>query len=206
VPAEGVRRARRTPSQARSRALVERIVSAAARVFDERGFAAATTNHVAEEAGVSIGSLYQYFEGKDDLLVALAARHVEEALPAVRARLAELDRARLPLEASLRALLGLALHLNDSSRLHAVIYAEAERTPDIRASLAELDGELVRFVAAQLDGAGRGCGDPVRRARLVVAAAEAAIHAVVLRLPPEERAGAVEDLADLMLRGLLRAA
>jgi AcrR family transcriptional regulator len=178
------------------------VVNAAARVVDELGYTAATTNHVAEAAGVSIGSLYQYFASKDDLLVALAERHVEEALPAVRARLAELGSAGLPLEATLRALLALALRLNDSSNLHAVLHAEAERTPAIRASLAMLDEELVGFVAAQLAGAGRGRGDPVRRARLVVAAADAAIHAVVLRLPPEERAGALEDLADLMLRGL----
>ncbi len=206
MPAEGARGARRTPSQARSRALVERIIAAAARVFDERGYAAATTNHVAEEAGVSIGSLYQYFASKDELLVALAERHVAEALPAVRAHVAEIEATRLPLEETLRALLALALRLNDSSKLHAVIHAEAERTPAIRAALSALDGELVRFVAAQLDGAGSGCSDPVRRARLVVAAADAAIHVVVLRLPPEERAGAVEDLADLMLRGLTRAA
>lgn len=200
---EGTRGVRRTPRQARSRALVERVVRAAARVFDERGYASATTNHVAEEAGISIGSLYQYFASKDDLLVALAERHVDEALPAVRARLEALDRARLPLEATLRALLDLAVGLNDSSKLHAVLHAEAERTPAIRASLATLDEVLVRFVAAQLDRSGKGFGDPVRRARLVVVAVDAAIHTVVLRLAPEERPDAVADLAELMLRGLL---
>jgi AcrR family transcriptional regulator len=154
MPAERARGARRTPSQARSRALVERIVEAAARVFDERGYAAATTNHVAEGAGVSIGSLYQYFASKDELLVALAERHVDEALPAVRAHVAEIEAARLPLEVTLRALLAFALRLNDSSKLHAVLHAEAERTPAIRAALAALDGELVRCRATRVRRAG----------------------------------------------------
>jgi AcrR family transcriptional regulator len=179
------------------------VVDAAARVFDERGYAAATTNHVAEEAGVSIGSLYQYFASKDDLLVALAERHVAEVLPAVRTRLGDLERARLPLETTLRALLDLAVELNDSSKLHAVLHAEAERTPAIRALLSELDAALVGFVAAQIGRSGRGCADPVRRARLVVASVDAALHTVILRLPTEERPEAVEDLADVMLRGLI---
>jgi AcrR family transcriptional regulator len=202
VPADTAHRARRTPNQARSRALVERVVRAAARVFDERGYTAATTNHVAEAAGVSIGSLYQYFASKDELLVALAERHVDEVLPAVRARLADFDDAELPASAALRMLLDLAVQLNDSSRLHAVLYAEADRTPAIRASLAALDAELVRFVAAQIERAGTGGADPARRARLVVVAADAALHTVVLRLPPAARPEAVADLADVLSRGL----
>jgi AcrR family transcriptional regulator len=70
-------RRRRRPVQARSKQTVERILAAAAHVFSERGYAA-TTNHVAEAAGLSIGSLYQYFPNKDALLVALHSRHLEE--------------------------------------------------------------------------------------------------------------------------------
>jgi AcrR family transcriptional regulator len=63
--------------QDRSKQTVERILAAAAHVFSERGYAA-TTNQVAEAAGLSIGSLYQYFPDKDALLVALHGRHLEE--------------------------------------------------------------------------------------------------------------------------------
>lgn len=67
---------RRTPAQERSRATVERILDAAAQVFGQWGYAA-TTNQIADEAGTSIGSLYQYFENKDSLLEALHARHID---------------------------------------------------------------------------------------------------------------------------------
>jgi AcrR family transcriptional regulator len=68
-------RPRKMPRQARSRALVEAILEAAARVLVERGYAGTNTNLVAERAGVSIGSLYQYFPNKDSLIVALHERH-----------------------------------------------------------------------------------------------------------------------------------
>ncbi|WP_234013940.1 helix-turn-helix domain-containing protein [Cronobacter dublinensis] len=55
---------RKLPRQARSRALVEAIIEATARIFERAGPAACTTNAVAEKAGVSIGSLYQYFPNR----------------------------------------------------------------------------------------------------------------------------------------------
>lgn len=62
---------RKKPVQDRSQITVEALVDAAARIFREKGFEAATTNHVAELAGVSIGSLYQYFPNKLALLTAV---------------------------------------------------------------------------------------------------------------------------------------
>lgn len=66
---------RKAPRQARSQATVEAILDAAARVLVERGYAATNTNLVAELAGVSVGSLYQYFPNKDALITALHERH-----------------------------------------------------------------------------------------------------------------------------------
>ncbi|HEY7903491.1 MAG TPA: helix-turn-helix domain-containing protein, partial [Casimicrobiaceae bacterium] len=54
---------------------MEAILDAAARVFGRDGYAGATTNRIADVAGVSIGSVYQYFPNKDALVVALHARH-----------------------------------------------------------------------------------------------------------------------------------
>jgi len=69
---------RKAPRQSRSQATVKAILDATAHILVERGFAAASTNAVAERAGVSIGSLYQYFPNKDALVSALRARHGEQ--------------------------------------------------------------------------------------------------------------------------------
>ena len=69
---------RRQPRQARSRDTVEVLLEAAARVFRRDGWRA-TTNRIAAEAGVSVGSLYEYFPNKQALLAALAERHLEIA-------------------------------------------------------------------------------------------------------------------------------
>jgi AcrR family transcriptional regulator len=62
---------RKKPVQGRSKATVEAVLLAAARILEDRGLAGFNTNAVAERAGVSIGSLYQYFPSKDAILVAL---------------------------------------------------------------------------------------------------------------------------------------
>jgi len=64
---------RKLPAQERSRDTVNVILKAAAHIFMEKGYATGTTNHIAQKAGVSIGSLYQYFPNKDAILVNLAA-------------------------------------------------------------------------------------------------------------------------------------
>lgn len=69
---------RKDPSQARSRVTVQSILEGAARVFRREGWNA-TTNRIAEEAGVSIGTLYEYFPNKQALMLALASAHVELA-------------------------------------------------------------------------------------------------------------------------------
>ncbi len=65
---------RRRPRQARATHTYEAILTAAAQILDRHGEADFTTNKIAARAGVSIGSLYQYFKNKQDILVALAER------------------------------------------------------------------------------------------------------------------------------------
>ncbi|MDP9896816.1 AcrR family transcriptional regulator [Variovorax boronicumulans] len=83
VPATGSLM-RKEPRQARSRATVEVIIRAGARVLGDRGWAEFTTNEVASVAGVSIGSLYQYFPDKLALVDAIRHRHLEDVLTVMR--------------------------------------------------------------------------------------------------------------------------
>ena len=69
---------RKTPGQSRSRTTVAAIIEAAARIFTEFGFDDASTNTIARRAGISIGSLYQYFPNKLALLEGVRERHVTQ--------------------------------------------------------------------------------------------------------------------------------
>ena len=82
---------RKPPQQARSRRMVERLIDATARTIAEEGLAAATTARIAEVAGVSIGSLYQYFGDKEQLYAALLERMTAELVMLVDQHSRQLD-------------------------------------------------------------------------------------------------------------------
>ncbi|MBG7619942.1 TetR/AcrR family transcriptional regulator [Herbaspirillum sp. AP02] len=84
---------RKEPRQARSRAMVDTILDAMSRVLVERGYAKTNTNLVAESAGISVGSLYQYFPNKDALIFALRERHVSRMLGLFEDVVAHIDAA-----------------------------------------------------------------------------------------------------------------
>jgi len=85
---------RRRPRQARAQATVDSILEAAAQVLQRAGHDGFNTNAVAERAGVSIGTLYQYFPDKDAILVAVARREMAKPeMPLSKVLLAALVRA-----------------------------------------------------------------------------------------------------------------
>jgi AcrR family transcriptional regulator len=194
---------RKLPRQRRSAATVDRILVAAARIFDERGYRATTTNHVAQAAGVSIGSLYQYFPNKDALLVALAERHIDDIASRFGERLARLREDQPGLDDTVRALLDLTIEVNDTSRLHAILFSDCPRTPALTDRLDRFSDLLVSEVAWHLQRTGTDGTDPELRARLVVAAVDAAVHEVVLAEPPgPDRLAAVNELVAVTVHGL----
>ncbi|HXZ07812.1 MAG TPA: TetR/AcrR family transcriptional regulator [Paraburkholderia sp.] len=69
---------RRVPQQERAARRVDELLEAAGAVIAERGFEAATMTEIAERAGASIGSVYQYFPNKDALVHALRTRYGNE--------------------------------------------------------------------------------------------------------------------------------
>jgi len=75
---------RKHASQHRSRATVDALIEATARILVKQGFDSASTNRIAEQAGVSVGSLYQYFPGKEALVAAVIERHQQDLLRVAR--------------------------------------------------------------------------------------------------------------------------
>ena len=74
---ETIEAKRRAPSQKRAKSTFETILEAATQILERENPAALNTNYIAERAGISIGTLYQYFRNKNEILVAIAQRQFE---------------------------------------------------------------------------------------------------------------------------------
>lgn len=118
---------RKHASQDRSRATVDALVEATARILVREGFDKASTNRIAEAAGVSVGSLYQYFPSKEALVVAVIVRHNEELMRIARGALAEV--ASLPIPKAVRRLVTVAIEAHRvDPKLHRVLAEQLPRT------------------------------------------------------------------------------
>jgi AcrR family transcriptional regulator len=117
---------RKSASQERSRLTVNAIVDAAARILVREGFDKASTNRIAEVAGVSVGSLYQYFPSKEAVVAALIDRHNQEVMRAVQEELA--GAVDLPLERGVRKLIEVAIRAHRiDPKLHRVLTEQIPR-------------------------------------------------------------------------------
>ncbi|KQU85515.1 TetR family transcriptional regulator [Mesorhizobium sp. Root102] len=118
---------RKGASQERSRATVDALVEATARILIREGFDKASTNRIAVEAGVSVGSLYQYYPGKEALVAAVIDRHNQEIMQVVRGAFAEI--ASQPVEKAVRRLVAVAIEAHSiDPKLHRVLAEQIPRT------------------------------------------------------------------------------
>ncbi|HEY4013002.1 MAG TPA: TetR/AcrR family transcriptional regulator [Polyangiaceae bacterium] len=111
---------RRLPTQRRSKQTVEAVLDAVVRVIQRDGVDGVTTNRIAEVAGVSVGSIYQYFPDKRAIFTALHVRHVETISRVVEGVLVE--HAAASLETFVRALVEALVEAHTSDlELHEVM-------------------------------------------------------------------------------------
>ena len=192
--------ARKTPVQQRSRRTVDKILSAAARILVEDGYSAMTTNDVAAAAGVSIGSLYQYFPNKDALLRALVERHLDDVERSLASRAARWrDEGPDPHEWA-HSFVELLVQANDSEldRLRYATAPVAATSPQVVTLVKHLSQE----VACQLGRFGHG-EDATTRARILVVATLSLVHEVVLPLPKgSRRRRAIAEVVRLVRLGV----
>lgn len=194
---------RKEPSQDRSRATVDTIIDAAARILVKDGYDAFTTNRVAEKAGVSIGSLYQYFPNKEALLSELMRRHTEELEKGVEEMV---ERAKsAPLADVVRAA------IDHNVRLHLVNPALHRKLSDEVPSLGPLDWEAafaertIKRVRQVLEA----CRDEIVVEDLDLAVyilthtVEALIHNSVTERPDDLKSGKLTDEVTRMLLSYL---
>lgn len=118
---------RKQAIQERSRATVDALIEATARILVREGFDKASTNRIAETAGVSVGSLYQYFPSKEALVAAVIDRHHDDLMQVVRGALAEV--ATLPVKQGVRKLVAAAIEAHRvDPKLHRVLAEQLPRT------------------------------------------------------------------------------
>ena len=193
---------RKQASQARSTATVDAIMRATARILVKRGYQSTTTNHIAEAAGVSVGSLYQYFPNKEAIVAALLDEHLEATQEFLRRGTA--NALEQPLEDAARGLIEglLAAHRVDPD-LHRVFVEELPRIATFE-RIHQLEQETLALVRAYIevrlpDLKKERNLDTV--AFVIVHAVEAVTHGVVLFRPDllEDRTF-VDEIVRLVVR------
>ena len=193
---------RRKPRQARAGETVAAILEATAQILEAGGLAAFTTNAVAERAGVSIGTLYQYFADKNAVLRTLAERELQAALARVaRALKGEIDSSvESRVRAMVRAIVGAF-----EGRLRA-------RRAVVQAVLSQGPSDLLAPIAAFITRAGEHVGEQRVFANLdqeqifvVSRALMGTIRAAVLEEQPFFKSRAFEDELVRLVLSYLRA-
>ncbi|MBB6551450.1 TetR/AcrR family transcriptional regulator [Nonomuraea rubra] len=195
---------RKQPRQQRSRETVAAILEAAAQLFQRYGYAGTTTNKIAERAGVSIGSLYQYFPNKDSLLVALAEHYLAESGEQVARVFARAAEQRPSLPELLTGLVGCVADLHtDRPALHRLLFDQAPRTPGLVARFRQAEQRIAVALAGELRRLGAGGPEPGISALLAVQGIEAQLHGALLDPPAgRDTAAHLDAVIDLWHRAL----
>jgi len=140
---------RRKPKQRRARQTVQAILDAVLRILKRERFDKITTNHIAEVAGVSIGSLYQYFPDKRAIFAALHGRHIEEIDGLIQRTL--LENASSSLEGLLRAVIDAMIeaHAGDPALYHLLFAEVPHRADGAKEFAVRLHGVFRLAIAAR---------------------------------------------------------
>ena len=194
---------RKVPKQARAKVTVAAILDAAEQLLAENGFEGTTTNAVAERAGVSVGSLYQYFPNKDAIVVAIADRFAEGVLAMLDQHIAAA--ADRPLVDACHAFVHalVAVHAQ-RPRLHMALAAALPRIAGVD-PLARYQARIVTRLRAYLHErrAELRVADLDTTVFILVHAVQAATHAAVLYAPePLSDGRLAAALEDLVARAL----
>jgi AcrR family transcriptional regulator len=175
---------RRKPKQRRAQQTVEAVLDAVVKILKRDGVDAVTTNRIAEVAGVSVGSVYQYFFDKRAIFLALHDRHVEEIGRLVERTL--VGHAASSLEDVLRALVEAVVdaHAPDPE-LYELLHTEAPHRSDGAWHLAERLRGALRPVISSRIGELKNSRDLERVLFVVTHMVDALSHGAALRRPPQ---------------------
>ncbi|MEV0700805.1 helix-turn-helix domain-containing protein [Saccharopolyspora sp. NPDC050389] len=156
------------------------ILEAAAQVFQREGLSA-TTNRIAERAGVSIGSVYQYFPNKRAILHSLGEQHLQQLESDLAGLLRDMSNLPPRWGDVVRVLVVGVLEVHRRhSGLHSLLFEHAPRTAEGVARVRRLFDWLIPEIAHQLRRCSVGGPDHELTAALLAQGMDAQIHRVVL--------------------------
>lgn len=174
---------RRRPTQRRSRETVEAILEAVVRILKREGFAPINTNRIAEVAGVSIGSVYQYFPDKRSIFAALHQRHMEQIDRAIETTLVQ--QASASLEDLFLALIDALIEAHtDDPELYHLLFTEVPHRADTTRHFAERQHGVFRQAIAARAHELKKQRDLDRQAFIVSHLVESLVHGILYRRPP----------------------
>lgn len=182
--------------------MFETLLEAATRVFIKEGYAKATTNRIAAAAGVSVGSLYQYFPSKDAIAVELLRRYREHLVSLVAGRLGGATRATFP--EIVRGLLGDLLRAEGiNPALHRVLIEQVLRT-SARREMLGFEERLEEVIAGALESARtdetkEGKFDPEIVSFVLVRVVLSIVQSVVVDRPKLNTPRLVDELTRLVV-------
>ena len=174
---------RKQATQSRALNTVDAILKATARILVKEGYDHASTNKIAATAGVSIGSLYQYFPSKEALVAALADRHIREMMAILREKVPRL--LALPFEEAIEQVVRLMVEAHAvDPKLHKVLVEQVPRVGKLH-KVEGLEREMVELMRAYLESrrAELDIEDLDLSAYIVVGMIESLTHAAVLTRP-----------------------
>lgn len=195
---------RKRPTQERASATVDAILVASAHTFRERGFERASVNVIAARAGVSVGSLYQYYPSKEALLAALAERHTDDTLATLERTFEEV--ARAPLEVAVRTIVErmVAAHADPLHQVLALGLDGLGAATSVQATVDERAGAAVAAFLRARAGEVRA-RTPALTALLIVRAIDLLTHAAIERHPESLADGTLATELTALALGYLRA-
>jgi AcrR family transcriptional regulator len=196
--------ARRQPAQRRARQTVDAILDAVIRVLKREGVHAVTTNRIAEVAGVSIGSVYQYFPDKHAIFTALHQRHIEEIDRMIASRL--LEHSQSSLDELMRAMVEgmVEAHTSDPELYELLLSEIPHRTDGTQEFAVRLHGAFRLALAARAHELKKN-HNLDRMVFVVTHMVESLAHGAVLRRPPGLSLAAAKEEAVLAVLAYLHA-
>jgi AcrR family transcriptional regulator len=189
--------ARRRPQQRRARVTVEAVLDAVIRILKKGG--AMTTNRIAEVAGVSIGSVYQYFPDKRAIFTALHERHINQIDRMVQGTL--IEHATSTLEELMRAMVEAMVeaHTTDPELWELLLTQVPPRADGSREFSVRLHGAFLLAISSRQRELKKG-RDLDSVAFVVTHMVDALSHGAVLRRPPRlSLAAAKEEIVRAVL-------